>query len=465
MGCAPSTNAITPATAPTSSPLANDTVKPLRVEITTLPAPVEDQQREQQRRPQQQHQQQHGQKRSPSHAPSKASLLRLGSHATFDDDDDDDDDEGGEDGDDLLEKTLQQQMRQRDSGLSLGEPRSGRHRVSAEEENLEDLFGVEASSKALHSLVGGGGSGAEEEEVDVTDAGFVVGSAHSNTSMASDDSGISSDRMLAAEGGYVCEYSDLDKLEEVKNNFHEPDPLALEGLLVIGKKCSAKLRTKEKHEESRILESLAAQGLLTSESVKAKRGGVAFELRDENDEQQMVHRPPRRLQSLKKRKKKKITPEEIEDKMANAERNRQRQMEEVRSRMRQEDEKVEQVSKNAMDILAEDLRKKEEEAQRKTEAANEKRKRRLQEVKERLRRKNEKAEAIKNSVLAERRGEDASFIEWDHTGGAGDEEEEDEEEEEGRRRGGMTAEEENNTFKDIYSSKEFRRRELVVEMS
>ena len=48
--------------------------------------------------------------------------------------------------------------------------------------------------------------------------------------------------------------------------------------------------------------------------------------------------------------------------------------------MRQEDEKVEQVSKNAMDILAEDLRKKEEEALRKTEAANEKRERRLQEV-------------------------------------------------------------------------------------
>ena len=34
--------------------------------------------------------------------------------------------------------------------------------------------------------------------------------------------------MLAAEGGYVCEYSDMDKLEEVKKNFHEPDPLALE---------------------------------------------------------------------------------------------------------------------------------------------------------------------------------------------------------------------------------------------
>ena len=44
-----------------------------------------------------------------------------------------------------------------------------------------------------------------------------------------------------------------------------------------------------------------------------------------------VHRPPRRLQSLKKRKKKKITPQEIEDKMANAERNRQRQMEEVKA--------------------------------------------------------------------------------------------------------------------------------------
>ena len=58
--------------------------------------------------------------------------------------------------------------------------------------------------------------------------------------------------------------------------------------MVIGTKCSARLRTKERHEETRILESLAAQGLLTSETVKAKRGGVAFELRDENDEQQMV---------------------------------------------------------------------------------------------------------------------------------------------------------------------------------
>ena len=135
MGCAPSTNAITPATAPSSSSSANDTVKPLRVEITTLPAAVDDQQR-QSTPPQQQQrrlpQPPHGQKRldrEPTHARSKASLLRLGPNK-FDDDDDDDDIGGGrEDGDDLLEKTLQQQMRQRDSGLSLGEaPRSGRHR-------------------------------------------------------------------------------------------------------------------------------------------------------------------------------------------------------------------------------------------------------------------------------------------------------------------------------------------------
>ena len=48
--------------------------------------------------------------------------------------------------------------------------------------------------------------------------------------------------------------------------------------------------------------------------------------------------------------------------------------------MRQEDAKVGQVSKNAMEILAEDLRRKEEEVQRKTEAANEKREQRLREV-------------------------------------------------------------------------------------
>ena len=82
-------------------------------------------------------------------------------------------------------------------------------------------------------------------------------------------------------------------------------------------------------------------------------------------------------------------------------------------------------------------------------------------VKERLRRKNEKAEAIKNSVLAERRGEEAHYIEWDDTGGAHNDEEE-EEQEEGR--GGGVAEE-RNVFEDLYSSRELRRRELVVEMS
>merc|ERR1711971_276869 len=116
---------------------------------------------------------------------------------------------------------------------------------------MDDLFGHEESSKALHSLVGD----EEEEEEDSFDA--------------SDDSGISSDRINASEGGYVCEYSDLEKLEEVKKCFHEPDPLALEGLLVIGKKCSARTRAKERHEETRILESLAAQGLLQSDTVKA----------------------------------------------------------------------------------------------------------------------------------------------------------------------------------------------------
>ena len=48
--------------------------------------------------------------------------------------------------------------------------------------------------------------------------------------------------------------------------------------------------------------------------------------------------------------------------------------------MRQEEEKVGQVSKNAMEILAEDLRRKEEEVQRTAEAANEKREQRLREV-------------------------------------------------------------------------------------
>ena len=50
---------------------------------------------------------------------------------------------------------------------------------------MDELFGVESSSKALHSLVDAG----DEEEEDVAESGFVVGSAHSNTSTASDDSG------------------------------------------------------------------------------------------------------------------------------------------------------------------------------------------------------------------------------------------------------------------------------------
>ena len=122
MGCAPSTNAVTPTTAPSSSPSANDTVKPLRVEITTLPSSVEQQEQRQQQ------QQQHQQKRQdplPHRMRSKASLLRLGPNGNGDDDDD----IGREDGDDLMEKTMRDQMRQRDSGLSLGgERRSATNR-------------------------------------------------------------------------------------------------------------------------------------------------------------------------------------------------------------------------------------------------------------------------------------------------------------------------------------------------
>ena len=54
---------------------------------------------------------------------------------------------------------------------------------SVTDDDDEDLFGIEESSKALHSLV------EDEDALEATDAGFMVGSAHSNSSMGSEDSG------------------------------------------------------------------------------------------------------------------------------------------------------------------------------------------------------------------------------------------------------------------------------------
>merc|ERR1711990_20888 len=173
-----------------------DTVKPLRVEITTLPTQQRQQQpqREQQ---QQQQQQQLNRRLPPLPAP------------------DNDDDE---DFDEQVEKTMQARLQhQRDSGISRGNGNDSGRRRNEKIENEDtlrggevddELFDVESPSKALHSLVN-----AEEGEGEDVDGGF-VGSAHSNTSVGSEDSGISS----ASAGDYVCEYSELEKLEEVKKD-------------------------------------------------------------------------------------------------------------------------------------------------------------------------------------------------------------------------------------------------------
>ena len=90
---------------------------------------------------------------------------------------------------------------------------------------------------------------------------------------------------------------------------------------------------------------------------------------------------------------------------------------------------------------------------------------------EKLRQRNEKAEAIKNSVLAERRADDNAFIEWENTGGAEGKEEEGEEEGEDLLGGGDAERErkrrgeENDVFGEIYSSTQMRRRDLLVEMT
>jgi len=359
MGCNAS-NAVKPAV---NSNTPEPTVKPLRVEITQLSF------KQQQEQPQ-------------VSEPRRPQPIRE-----------------EEDVDEMLEKKMvatmsKKGMSQHDSGCS-----------------IDKLFGPEAESKGLHSLVA-----TDDDAFD----GVFIGSAHSNISSGSEDSGIALDRTCASENGFVCEYSDPDLKEEVDKEFKEPDETVLEGLIIMGSACSSRIRTRQMMDENSILVSLAQQGLLHSEAVLAKRGGVAFELKDENDEPPTQVRPPRRLQSLKKRKKKKLTPEDIQEKLENAERNRERQMEEVRHKAAQEKEKAEQVSRAALDSRSEEQRRIEEAVLKRAEAADEKRERRLRERKERLRQRNEKAEAIRNQVLAERKGEEVLAIDWDETGGEAD---------------------------------------------
>ena len=128
MGCAQSLNAVVPSSSSSSSAKTDpnlDTVKPLRVEITKLPASVEQQQPRQHQ--QQLERKQQGQQPSPNRRAKMNARLRLppGLGGDGDEDDgDDDDDDDGENGDDLesqMEKTLKEHVRQRDSGLSLAE--------------------------------------------------------------------------------------------------------------------------------------------------------------------------------------------------------------------------------------------------------------------------------------------------------------------------------------------------------
>lgn len=227
------------------------------------------------------------------------------------------------------------------------------------------------SSKSRKSM---GSSGSIDDDRSLnSDRGGSAGSKKSN------DSGLGD--LGEYNHGFITEYSDPDKVKEVEENFKERDlDLGITGT-ALPTRNSAK--DKARLEESMILQKLREEGLISKPSTE-KSGGVSFdivEMQPGTSASKLPALPPIKLAKLEKRRKKKraLTEEEIQQKLARAEERRKRK-EQARLERIKEIDKADQTA--ALESFQDYQKKKEEQSLQKMDNVTDNRERRLREIKE-----------------------------------------------------------------------------------
>lgn len=225
------------------------------------------------------------------------------------------------------------------------------------------------SSKSRKSM---GSSGSLDDGRD--DRGGSAGSKKS------DDSGLGD--LGEYNHGFITENSDPSKVREVEENFREREDL---DLAVTGTTLPTRNSAKDKArlEESMILQKLREEGLISKPNTE-KKSGVSFEIVEMNPAShgsKLPALPPLKLAKIEKRRKKKrvLTEEEIQQKLERAEERRKRK-EKARLEKIKEMDKADQTA--ALESFQDYQKKKEEQVTQKMDSVSDNRERRLREIKE-----------------------------------------------------------------------------------
>ncbi|KAH9512353.1 hypothetical protein Btru_039299 [Bulinus truncatus] len=230
----------------------------------------------------------------------------------------------------------------------------------------------------------------------------------SATSKASADSGLSlggDDYTYGQDLGenIITEYSKEDEVRKVEKSFVERDNLDLG---VTGVQVPTKLKPMQavRQDEATILQSLLEEGLIAKPTTESS-GGVRFDIvtKDSFDSPGLPRPPPRQLEKLEMRRKKKrvLTEEEIKEKLERAEKRRKNREEEKITRIKTL-EKSDALS--ALENFEHYKKEKEEQQNQKMDIVADNREKKLNEIKEKLKERERRAIEVrrrKQKVLEE----------------------------------------------------------------
>ncbi|XP_013078294.2 uncharacterized protein LOC106064329 [Biomphalaria glabrata] len=237
----------------------------------------------------------------------------------------------------------------------------------------------------------------------------------SATSKASADSGLG----LAGEDytygqdlgeNIITEYSPQDEVNKVERCFVERGNLELG---ITGVPLPTRLGGKQqvRQDEETILQSLLKEGLIAKPATESS-GGVSFDIvtKDSFDFPGLPRPPPRQLEKLERRRKKKrvLTEEEIKEKLERAERRRKNREEEKINRIKTL-EKSDALA--ALDNFEQYKKEKEELQTQKMDTVADNREKKLNEIKEKIKERERRAiEVRKRKQKALEEGLEATGI-------------------------------------------------------
>ncbi|KAH9523712.1 hypothetical protein Btru_040708 [Bulinus truncatus] len=230
----------------------------------------------------------------------------------------------------------------------------------------------------------------------------------SATSKASADSGLGlggDDYTYGQDLGenIITEYSKEDEVRKVEKSFVERDNLDLG---VTGVQVPTRLKPMQavRQDEATILQSLLEEGLIAKPTTESS-GGVRFDIvtKDSFDFPGLPRPPPRQLEKLEMRRKKKrvLTEEEIKEKLERAEKRRKNREEEKITRIKTL-EKSDALS--ALENFEHYKKEKEEQQNQKMDTVADNREKKLNEIKEKLKERERRAIEVrrrKQKVLEE----------------------------------------------------------------